>query len=97
MEVPFIYLGLEVGGNPRRKKFWEPVLNKLKSRLNVWKGRFLSMVGRLCLIKSVLSAIPLFYLSLFKPPEVVCKSIIRIQRRFLWGWGKENRPVSWIS
>ena len=97
MEVPFIYLGLEVGGNPRRKKFWEPVLNKLKSRLSVWKGRFLSMAGRLCLIKSVLSAIPLFYLSLFKAPEVVCKSIIRIQRRFMWGWGKENRPVSWIS
>jgi len=48
MEVPFIYLGLEVGGNPRKKKFWEPVLRKLKSRLSVWKGRFLSMAGRLC-------------------------------------------------
>ena len=54
MVVPFIYLGLEVGGNPRKKKFWEPVLNKLKSRLSVWKGRFLSTTGRLCLIKSVL-------------------------------------------
>jgi len=83
MSVPFSYLGLEVGGNPRKEKFWEPVLNKLKSRLSVWKGRFLSMAGRLCLIKSVLSAIPLYYLSLFKAPEVVCKSIIRIQRRFL--------------
>jgi len=35
MGIPFTYLGLEVGGNPRK--------NKLKSRLNVWKGRFLSM------------------------------------------------------
>jgi len=47
MEVPFKYLGLEVGGNPRKKKFWEPVLNKLKARLNVWKWRFLSMAGRI--------------------------------------------------
>ena len=95
MEVPFIYYGLVVGGNPRKKKFWEPILRKLKSRLSVWKRRFLSMAGRLCLIKSVLSAIPL--LSLFKAPEVVCKSIISIQRTFLWGWGKENMPVSCIT
>jgi len=40
MGVPFKYLGLEVGGNPRKKKFWEPVLNNLRARLNVWKGRF---------------------------------------------------------
>ena len=97
MGIPFTYLGLEVGGNPRKKIFWEPVLNKLKSRLNVWKGRFLSMAGRICLIKSVITAIPLYYMSLFRALEVVCKSIISIQRRFLWGWGKEKRPISWIS
>jgi len=97
MEVPFIYLGIKVGGNPRKKKFWEPGLSKLKSRLSVWKGRFLSMAGRLCLVKSVLSAVPLYYLSLFKAPEVVCKSITSIQRRFLWGWGKGNIPISWIN
>jgi len=39
----------------------------------------------------------LFYLSLFKAPDSVCKSIISIQRRFLWGWGKEKRPISWVS
>jgi len=85
MGIPFKYLGLEVGGNPRKKKFWDPVVNKLKARLNVWKGRFLSMAGRICLIKSVLTAIPLYYLSLFRAPVAVYKSITRIQRRFLWG------------
>jgi len=93
----FNYLGIEVGGNPRKEKFWEPVLGKFKSRLNVWKGRFLSMAGRICLIKSVITAIPLYYLSLFKAPESVYKRIISIQRRFLWGWGKEKRPVAWVS
>jgi len=32
MGIPFKYLGLEVGGNPRKKQFWEPVINKLKSK-----------------------------------------------------------------
>jgi len=97
MGLPFNYLGLEVGGNPRKKKFWEPVLNKLKVRLNVWKGRFLSMAGRICLIKSVLTSTPLYYLSLFRAPVAVYKSITRIQRRFLWGWGKEKESISWVS
>jgi len=97
MGTMFNYLGLEVGGNPRKKKFWESVLCKLKSRLNVWKGRFLSMAGRICLIKSVITAILLYYLSLFKALELVCKSIISIQRRFLWGWGREKRPMAWVS
>jgi len=73
------------------------VLNKLKDRLSVWKGRFLSMAGRICLIKSMITVVPLFYLSLFKAPDCVCSSIIRLQRRFLWGWGKEKRPIAWVS
>jgi len=95
--TPSKYLRLEVGGNPRKNLFWEPILNKLKTRLSVWKGRFLSMAGRTCVIKSVFNAIPLFYLSVFKAPESIYKSIISIQRRFLWGWGKENIPISWVS
>jgi len=97
MGIPFKYLGLEVGGNPRKRKFWEPVLNKLKDRLSVWKGRFLSLAGRVCLLKSVLTSVLLYYLSLYKAPTSICKSIIKIQRRFLWGWGKENKSISWVS
>jgi len=97
MSILFTYIGIEVGGNPRKMKFWEPVLNMLKFRLNVWKGRFLSMAGRICLLKSVITAIPLYYMSLFRAPESVCKSIVSIQRRFLWGWGKEKRSISWVN
>jgi len=97
MAVPFKYLGLEVGGNLRRKKFWEPVIDKLETRLSTWRGRFLSMAGRICIIKSVLTAVPLYYLYIFRAPESVCKNINSIQRRFLWGWGKEKKPISWVS
>ena len=83
MGVPFTYMGLEVGGNPRKKQFWEPVVNKLKAKLSVWKGRFLSMARRICLINFVISAIPLYYFSLFKAPDSVCKRITSIERRFL--------------
>jgi len=97
MKVPFKYLGLEVGGNPRTVKFWVLVLTKLKARLNGWRGRFLSLAGRISLVKTVISSVPLYYLSIFKAPESIYKNIISIQRRFLWGWGKEKRPIQWVS
>ena len=90
---PFKYLGLEVGGNPWKKSFWKPVLNKLNARLSMWKGRLLSLAGRTCVIKSILTAIPLFYLSVFKAPKSVYKSIISIQRKFLWG--RERRKYQY--
>jgi len=55
------------------------------------------MAGRICVINFVLAAVPLYYLSLFRAANLVCKSITSIQRRFLWGWGKEKKPISWVS
>ena len=51
------------------------------------------MDGRICLIKSVLSSIPLFYMSIFMLPAVVLKMIVSIQVNFLWGWGFEGRKI----
>jgi len=61
IEIPFKYLGMMVGGNPRKSAFWNPVVDIIRARLSRWKGRMLSMAGRICLIKSVVNAIPLFY------------------------------------
>ena len=75
MGIPFKYLGLEVGGNPRKKKLWESILNKLKVRLNMWKERFLSIAGRVFLIKYVITTVSLFYLSLFRALDSVCEAL----------------------
>jgi hypothetical protein len=48
--VPFMYLGLYIGGNPSRLAFWDPVMHSIKSRLSAWKSRFLSFGGRLTLL-----------------------------------------------
>ncbi|XP_039688276.1 uncharacterized protein [Medicago truncatula] len=67
-KIPFMYLGLPIGGNPRRLSFWDPVVNKIKSRLSGWNSRFLSFGGRLVLLKAVLTSLPVYALSFFKAP-----------------------------
>jgi hypothetical protein len=96
-EVPFKYLGLLVGANPRRIATWEPVLAYLKKRLSSWGKKYISLGGRIVLINSVLNAIPIFFLSFLKMPVSVVKSVVRIQGNFLWGGVKGDKKMSWVS
>jgi len=36
-KIPFLYLGLSIGGDPQRLAFWEPVVSNIKSRLAGWR------------------------------------------------------------
>lgn len=49
--LPFVYLGLSVGGNARRFDFWKPLVLRINSRLLGWKSKHLSLGGRLVLLK----------------------------------------------
>jgi hypothetical protein len=65
--------------------------------LNSWNSRQLSFGGRITLINSVLTSLPLYYFSFFKAPCCVLKSLESIQRNFLWGSGPEQRKVCWVK
>jgi len=52
-----------------KKQLWHDVVAKIRNKLSRWEGKQLTFVGRVCLIKSVLSSLPLFYLSFFKAPK----------------------------
>uniref|UniRef100_A0A803P8A0 Reverse transcriptase domain-containing protein n=1 Tax=Cannabis sativa TaxID=3483 RepID=A0A803P8A0_CANSA len=84
---PMTYLGMPLGGSPRKKTFWEPVLDKCAKRMDGWKCSFLSRGGRLTLIQSVLSSLPIYYLSLFKVPKMVLKELEKMMRDFFWEGG----------
>jgi hypothetical protein len=96
--LPFTYLGLPVGANPRRACTWKPVVEAIENRLLSWKNRYVSLGGRVVLINSVLASIPIFYLSYLKIPTGVRKAIIHLQRNFLWGISSSGRcKIPWVS
>lgn len=95
--VPFKFLGIPVGSNPRRSVTWKPVVDAMSKRLNSWRGRHLSYGGRLTLIDSVLASLPLYFFSFFKAPSCVLKQLVRIQRNFLWGGGLADKRLCWIK
>jgi len=84
-KLPFVYLGLPIGGDARRLSVWEPLILRIKLRLSGWKSRHLSFGGRLVLLKSILSSMPVYALSFFKAPSGIISSIESILNCFFLG------------
>lgn len=66
------------------KKFYEPVIEKLSSRLDSWKAHLLSKGGCLTLIKATLAAMPNYFISLFAVSTSVTNEMESMFRRLLW-------------
>jgi len=78
------YLGLPLGDKFNEKAIWDSIIGRFEKRLLGWKSTYLSIGGRLTLIKSVLFSIPTHFLSLFPLLASVANKLEAIQRNFHW-------------
>ncbi|XP_058757953.1 uncharacterized protein LOC131631189 [Vicia villosa] len=86
-----------VGGNHRRRKAWLKPIQNIKNRLSTWKGKSISIGGRVTLINAALNAIPSFMFSFYKAPRKVIKEIRGITSNFLWGGCKKKKCIHWVD
>ncbi|XP_058082388.1 uncharacterized protein LOC131230485 [Magnolia sinica] len=95
---PTHFLGLPLCVGRPLNFMWDKIINKFHRFLASWKCRYLSLGGRLTLIKAALSSLPLFFMSLFRCPAQVLKTMDKIRRDFLW-FSKDNQrkfhPLEW--
>ncbi|GKV22646.1 hypothetical protein SLEP1_g32498 [Rubroshorea leprosula] len=95
--IPFKYLGIRVGGNPRSRIFWRELIESFHKQLSRWKGQQLSMGGRITLINSVLSSLPVFQMSTHLLPKGTLSILDKIRRQFLWGGWEEHKKINWVK
>ena len=81
--LPMKYLGMPLGTSFETTSIWNPVLEKMEKKFSGWKCLYLSKGGRLTLLRSTLSSLPTYFLSLFTIPKAVATSMECIQRNFL--------------
>nr|GEY81853.1 RNA-directed DNA polymerase, eukaryota [Tanacetum cinerariifolium] len=95
--APFSHLRVKVGDRMERINSWDDVVFKVTSRLSKWKLRTLSIGGRLTLINSVLTSIPLYQMSSFKVRINVLNILESIRRKFFNGIEGNERKLAFIS
>ena len=81
--LPTEYLGLPLGAKHKAARVWDGVEERFRRRLALWKRQHISKGGRLTLIRSVISNMPTYLLSLFRLHKGVKLRINKIQRDFL--------------
>jgi hypothetical protein len=83
-EFPFRYLGIPMSPKRLSNMDWRVVEERVQKKLSSWKGKLLSSGGRLVLIKSVLSSLPMFMMSFFRIPKGVLEKLDYYRSRFFW-------------
>ncbi|KAL0284499.1 UNVERIFIED_CONTAM: Retrovirus-related Pol polyprotein from type-2 retrotransposable element R2DM [Sesamum radiatum] len=82
--LPLRYLGLPLLASRLTIADCQPILRKIDDRIKGWEGIMLSFAGRVQLIKSVLSALQVYWAMAFILPKHIIKEIEKRLRRFLW-------------
>lgn len=77
--------------------WWNRGMDRVKKKIRRWDAKSISLGGRLTLIKSVLSSIPLYTMSFLKLPCKVEKEMRAILRNFLWGGKETRKKVVWFK
>ncbi|KAH1254012.1 putative ribonuclease H protein [Glycine max] len=97
METPFHYLGIPIGAKSTSSLVWEPLINKYDAKLSKWNQKMLSMAGKVTLINSFLTALPIYILSFFKLPRRIALKLVSLQRNFLWGGDQGHKKIPWVK
>ncbi|CAN0888737.1 Transposon TX1 uncharacterized 149 kDa protein [Linum grandiflorum] len=91
------YLGLPSCVGRNKRQIFQHLKERIWKRIQVWRGRKLSMAGREVLIKAVAQAIPTYFMNTFLFTDGMIKEIERLMNSFWWssGGGGGVRWMRW--
>ena len=87
----FSYLGMPVSVGSLKAEVWDTIIDKMKRKVQQWGSFWLNPAGRLTLLKSCLSSLPLYQFTLLQAPASFHHKVEAILRHFLWQGGKTER------
>ncbi|XP_042484267.1 uncharacterized protein LOC122064605 [Macadamia integrifolia] len=99
-KFPTKYLGVKIFKGRVTREPLLPVMDKIKGRMAGWKGKLLSMVGRVELVRSVISDMPFHNFSVYWWPSSLLNIMERWMQNFIWSGDPETAKgviINWDS
>ena len=81
----FGYLGYFLNPSGYLIKDWLLLVTQFEKKISHWTNRFMSLGGRLVLIRSVLSSMPVYWMALVMIPTSILDKLRKMIFSFLWG------------
>ncbi|KAL8463491.1 hypothetical protein ACS0TY_034224 [Phlomoides rotata] len=97
-ELPFTYLGVPLFRGVPKAVHLRGIADRILGKFATWKGTALSMVGRICLLNSVIASSLVHSMMVYKWPRSLLNNIDRAMRCFVWTGKIEAQgfcTVSW--
>ncbi|GLJ29203.1 hypothetical protein SUGI_0575970 [Cryptomeria japonica] len=95
--LPVKYLGVPLIGGKAKKDVWEEMITKCRQKTKTWKHKWLALPGRILLIKTVLSAMPIYAMSIFKLSYKAIQTLEGFLKKFLWEGAKQVKKIPLIG
>nr|GEU68754.1 hypothetical protein [Tanacetum cinerariifolium] len=98
--LPVWYIGVPLISSRLLYRDCKILVEKLESRINDWRNKFLSIAGRLRLVISVFYSMHIHRASVFILPARIFHDLKQLMRSFLWCQGemkKGKAKVAWES
>lgn len=95
--LPVRYLGIPLISTRLNDADCSPVLDNIRKRFQSWSARFLSYVGRLQLINSVMFHLQSFWSAIVILPCSIFKKIEELCRNFLWSGHRDQKAIPLVA
>ncbi|GJY36753.1 RNA-directed DNA polymerase, eukaryota, reverse transcriptase zinc-binding domain protein, partial [Tanacetum coccineum] len=90
-KLPVRYLGVPLLAKRLSVQDCKMLIDIVESKINCWRNKILSYVGRIQLIASVLSSMQLYWASIYLLPNTVINDLDKLFKRFLLNAGDSAR------
>jgi hypothetical protein len=91
------YLGLPTPEGRMKATRFQPIKERFRKRLTDWSDKFMAMAAKETLIKSVVQALSIYAMGVFKMPVGFHEDYMKMIRNFWWGEEEKKRKVHWAS
>jgi exonuclease III len=89
INFPMRYLGLPLTLGRTRMVHLQYIQDRARARVAGCQGRLMNVAGRRELVRSVLTSLPVYLLTVIKAPKQFIKELDKIRRKFLWTGDRE--------
>ncbi|PKU64053.1 Putative ribonuclease H protein [Dendrobium catenatum] len=93
----FNYLGTKLALKRMSKSDFQFILEKILKMSNNWGIKFISLAGRITLVKHVILSIPSYHTTVSLVPKAILKEVEKLCRNFIWDKSNVDHGLHYVG